>query len=214
MLLASVVSVMNPRLELRAGLRPAARALALPLLVYTAALGLASPAAAQTLDAGARAEVEALRAGDMRKLVVHAAPAALEPVAYLGPDGAETTLAASDGRLRVVNFWATWCAPCREEMPALEALQEAFGGPDFEVLLIATGRNSPEAIARFFEEAGIDRLETGLDPKSALARAAQAPGLPVTLILNREGQEIARLTGGADWGGESARAIVAALLAM
>ncbi len=189
------------------------RALMVPALVYTAALVAANPAAAQVLDAGARAEIEALREGDMRKLVVHAAAAPVPAVTFEAPDGAETTLAASDGRVRLVNFWATWCAPCREEMPALEALQAAHGGPDFEVLLVATGRNSSEAIERFFAEAGIEELETALDPQSALARAMGVPGLPVTVILNREGDELARLTGGADWNGASARAIVADLLA-
>jgi thiol-disulfide isomerase/thioredoxin len=189
------------------------RVLAVPALVYTALLPLASPAAGQALDEAGRAHLAALRAEDMRKLVVHDAPGAIPDVAFHAPDGTETTLAASNGKVRLVNFWATWCAPCREEMPALEALQEGLGGPDFEVILIATGRNSPEAIARFFEEEHIDALETGLDPRGALAQELGIPGLPVTLLLNREGEEIARLLGGADWNGESAHAIVQELIA-
>lgn len=189
------------------------RALAIPLVVYTLALGLASPGAAQVLDAAARAEIEALREGEMRKLVVHAAPAPAPDLAFIAPDGAETTLAASNGKLRLVNFWATWCAPCRAEMPALQAVQAGLRDAGLEVILVATGRNDPAAIARFFDEAGIDGLETGLDPKGLLARAAGAPGLPVTLVLNREGDEIARLTGGADWNGDSARAILSSLAA-
>lgn len=189
------------------------RALTIPLLVYTAVCALASPAAAQTLDAAGRAEVEALREGDMRKLVVLEGAVAVPDVGYLDASGAETTLAASDGKLRVVNFWATWCAPCREEMPALAALQAGLAGEAFEVVLIATGRNSPEAIERFFEEAGIEGLETGTDPKGRLAREMGVPGLPVTVIVNREGDEIARLVGGADWNAPSARAIMADLLA-
>jgi thiol-disulfide isomerase/thioredoxin len=188
------------------------RALPLAALLYTAALGAATPAAAGGWDAAARAAVEALRADDMRKLVLHETPAPAPDVAFTGPDGAETTLAASDGRVRLVNFWATWCAPCREEMPALAALQAAQGGPDFEVILVATGRNSPEAIERFFAEEGIEGLETALDPQSALARAMAVPGLPVTVLLDRDGAEIARLTGEADWNGPSARAIVAHLV--
>jgi thiol-disulfide isomerase/thioredoxin len=189
------------------------RALTIPLLVYTLGVAPASPAAAQALDAAGRAEIEALRDGEMRKLTVHEAPAPAPDVAFVGADGAETTLAASDGKLRVVNFWATWCAPCREEMPSLAALQEGLSGEDFEVLLIATGRNSPEGIEAFFEEAGIDGLETAVDAKGKLAREMAVPGLPVTLILNREGAEIARLMGGADWNGPSARAIMTDLLA-
>jgi thiol-disulfide isomerase/thioredoxin len=189
------------------------RALTIPLLVYTAVAVPANSAAAQALDAGARAGIEALRDGDMRKLAVHETGATVADVAFLDPDGAETTLAASDGRLRLVNFWATWCAPCREEMPALAALNADLGGDDFEVLLVATGRNAPEAIERFFAEADIRGLETSLDPRGALAQAMGVPGLPVTLILNREGDELARLIGGADWNGASARAILADLLA-
>jgi len=193
------------------------RAFAIPAavlgLVYTAATLAANPAAAQPLDAAARAGLEALREGDMRKLVVHEAARPAPDVAYAGPDGAETTLAASNGRVRLVNFWATWCAPCREEMPALETLQETFGGEDFEVILVATGRNSPEAIEAFFAEEGIDGLRTGVDPRGALARAMGVPGLPVTVLLDRDGGEIARLMGGADWNADSAQAIVSALLA-
>lgn len=183
----------------------------IPALVYTALAAFANPAAAQTLDAEALAALADLRAEDMRKLVIHDSPVPAPEVSYEGPDGAETTLAASNGRVRVVNFWATWCAPCREEMPALDALDRGLGGEDFEVLLIATGRNSPEAIAAFLEEEQIG-LETGTDPRGRLAAAMGVPGLPVTVILDREGVEIARLTGGADWNAESARAILARLI--
>jgi thiol-disulfide isomerase/thioredoxin len=171
----------------------------------------AIPAAAQAVDATMRAELSDLRDGDMRKLVIHEASVPAPGTGYKGPDGTETTLAASNGRVRVVNFWATWCAPCREEMPALDALDRGLGGEDFEVLLIATGRNSPEAIATFLEEEQIG-LETGVDPRGRLAAAMGVPGLPVTVILDREGAEVARLTGGADWNAESARAILARLI--
>lgn len=188
------------------------RALTIPIFVYTVMGGLANPAAAQALDASARDAVATLRTDDMRKLVIHEGSVEASDVAYQGPDGAETTLAASNGKLRLINFWATWCAPCREEMPALQALQEEFGGEGFEVMLIATGRNSSDAIERFFEEEEI-AMETGLDQKGALAKDMGVPGLPVTVILSREGREIARLMGEADWSGESARAIVTELLA-
>ncbi len=188
------------------------RAVCLSALVYTALGALASPAPAQALDAEARAGLEALRTGDMRKLVVHETPVAVPDVAYVGEDGAETTLQASDGALRLVNFWATWCAPCREEMPALQTLARDLGPEGLELILIATGRNSPEAIAAFFEEEDLE-LETALDPRSRLAQAMAVPGLPVTVILDREGREVARLMGGADWAGESARAILGDLLA-
>lgn len=188
------------------------RALLLPVLVYTALGAAATPAAAQALDAAARAGIAALREGDMRKLVINDEASEVSSVAIEGADGAETSLRASDGTLRLVNFWATWCAPCREEMPALQALRDDMAGDGLEVILVATGRNDPEEIEAFFAEEGLS-METALDPGGKLAREMGVPGLPVTLIVSREGTEIARLLGGADWSSDSAKAIIANLLA-
>ena len=183
-----------------------------PALLYAALTAFANPAPAADLTAADRAALEALREGEMRKLVILDEPVPAPDVAFTGADGSETTLAASNGPVRLVNFWATWCAPCREEMPALATLAAEKGGADFAVILIATGRNTPEAIERFMTESGV-RLATALDPKGALASAMQVPGLPVTVVLDRDGREIARMMGGADWNGESARAIVDYLVA-
>jgi thiol-disulfide isomerase/thioredoxin len=177
-------------------------------LIYAAGPFRANPAYAQTLTEAERAEVTAMREGEMRKLVVHPEPLPASQEPFVDAEGAETTLAASDGRIRLVNFWATWCAPCREEFPALDALERSRGGADFEVIPIATGRNDAAGIDRFMTEARITTLSTALDPKSRLARDMNVAGLPVTVILNREGAEIARLMGGADWNGENARAIL------
>lgn len=95
----------------------------------------------------------------------------------------------------------------------LSALQAEFGGDAFEVLTLATGRNSPGGITKFFAEAEITNLPQHTDPKQALAREMGVLGLPITVILNPEGQEIARLRGDADWISDSARAILTALLA-
>ncbi len=181
--------------------------------VYTALAAGANPAGAQTLDAAARAELGAMREGDMRKLVIHEEPVPLGEDTFTDAEGNPMTLADSDGKLRLVNFWATWCAPCRQEKPALDALQRELGGEDFEVIAIATGRNGLEDIERFNTDVGVTALETHLDPQSTLARAMTVPGLPVTVVVNREGAEIARLMGGADWTAPSARAIVERLIA-
>ena len=94
----------------------------------------------------------------------------------------------------------------------LSEIQTDFGGDDFEVVTIATGRNLPPAIDRFFAEIGVENLPKYLDPRSALARDMAVLGLPITLILNPNGQEIARMRGDAEWNGESARAVLKALL--
>lgn len=176
-------------------------------LMYTALLAGANAALAAGPD------ITALRDGDMKKLIVHDAPQAVSDVAFqLADDAGTATLADYRGKYVLLNFWATWCAPCRKEMPQLEALQKEFGGEHFEVLTIATGRNSPEGIKRFFEEAGVTSLPRHQDPRQALAGQMGIFGLPITLLIDPDGQEIARLRGDAKWDSDSARAIVKALV--
>ncbi len=156
--------------------------------------------------------LEALRDGSMKKLQFHAEPQAVSAAVFTEPDGTERTLADWHGKHILLNFWATWCAPCRKEMPALDALQQEFGGDAFEVVTLATGRNKLAGINRFFEEEEITVLPILLDPKQAVAREMAVLGLPITVIIDPEGREIARLRGDADWHSDSARAIVAALI--
>ncbi|MGI1662895.1 TlpA disulfide reductase family protein [Palleronia sp. KMU-117] len=175
-------------------------------VLYTA---LALGANAAMADPSALA---ALRDGDMQKLIFHPEPQAVSQVAFADASGAEFTLADWQGKHVVVNFWATWCAPCRKEMPGLDRLQAEFGGDAFEVVTIATGRNSLTGIRKFFEETGVTNLPILLDPKSGLARDMGVLGLPITVVLDPEGREIARLIGDAEWDSDSAKAIVAALI--
>lgn len=178
------------------------------LFLYMALLLGANAALAAGVD------IAALRDGDMKKLNVHSAPKAVSSQPFtLADDAGTATLADYQGRIVLLNFWATWCAPCRKEMPQLEALQRDFGGSDFEVLTLATGRNSPAGIRKFFAENDIASLPRHQDPKQAVAREMAVLGLPITVILNRQGQEIARLVGDADWNSDSARAIISALIA-
>lgn len=178
-------------------------------LLYTAFAFGANPAFANDAET-----ILALRDGDMRKLVVHDAPKATTTATFdLADDAGEATLADYEGKYILLNFWATWCAPCRKEMPHLSALQNEFGGDMFEVLTIASGRNSPQGIKRFFEETGISNLPRHQDPKQAVSSQLGVFGLPVTLLIDPEGREIARLQGDANWHGESARTIIKALIA-
>lgn len=178
----------------------------LSALLYTALLGLANIGAADVQAA------EAMRQGEMRKLRFLEAPVAGSAVPFLDEDGQEMTLADLKGKFIVLNFWATWCAPCLQEMPLLSALQEAMGGDDLEVVTIATGRNPPPAMRRFFEGIAVDNLPLYTDEAQDLARDMGVLGLPVTVILDREGREIARMQGSADWSGENAMAIMQTLI--
>ena len=94
----------------------------------------------------------------------------------------------------------------------LAELQTEFGGDDFEVVTIATGRNSVPGIKKFFDEIGVDNLPLYLDPRQGLARDMAVLGLPITVIISPEGAEIARMRGDAEWNSDSAKAIIAALL--
>lgn len=176
------------------------------ILLYTALMGLANSGHADV------AAASAMREGDMRKLNFHTTPVETSDVAFLGEDGREMTLADLGGKYVVVNFWATWCAPCRVEMPHLSALQSAMADDDFEVVTIATGRNPLPVMQRFFDEIDVDNLPLHTDPRQSLARGMGILGLPVTVILDPQGFEIARMQGEADWSSENAMAIIAALI--
>ena len=175
-------------------------------LVYTGLACLANPGLADTASA------EALRDGDMKKLVFHSSPQPAGTADFQSFDGAPLNLSDHHGKWVLLNFWATWCAPCRHEMPMLAGLQSELGGDDFEVLTIATGRNSPPGMQAFFEEIGVDNLPLHRDPKSELAREMGVLGLPITVILNPEGEEVARLRGDADWASDSAKAVLTSLI--
>jgi thiol-disulfide isomerase/thioredoxin len=170
-------------------------------MLYTALALCANPVVAETAAAAAA------RTGDMRKLVFHEAPRPLPEVALLGMDDATRSLSDYRGGWVVVNFWATWCAPCRTEMPALDRL----AGTGTTVVTVATGRNPVPAIERFWTETGIADLPVLRDPTSELSRGMGILGLPVTVILNPEGQEVARLLGDAAWDAPEAKAVLDAL---
>ncbi len=184
-------------------------AIAIASVGYVALRDPAQPIPATLENAS---ELEALREGTLKKLAFHPAPKPAGKESYTTADGASATLADHAGRYVLLNFWATWCAPCRKEMPGLEALQKDFAGDNFEVLTIATGRNPPQAMKKFFDEIGVENLPLATDAKQALSREMGVLGLPVTVLLDPQGFEIARMTGDAEWDGESGRAIIRALL--
>jgi len=175
------------------------------------ALGSAPEAAS---DAPAR-DYSALASaldGDMKKLNFHDVPKPVSTSTFTTDNGGTATLADYQGKYVLLNFWATWCAPCRKEMPMLSELQTEFGGDDFEVLTLATGRNPVPAIEGFFDEIGVTNLPMHRDPKQQVARDMGVLGLPITVILDRAGREVARLTGDAHWSSNSAKALIAGLI--
>ena len=123
-----------------------------------------------------------------------------EPVAldFVDGEGAARSLAEWRGRVVLVNLWATWCAPCVEEMPALDRIAARLGGPDFDVVAISVDRQGAAVVAPFLGKLGLSRLAPYLDPSNAAVRVLGAPGLPVSVVLDREGRELGRVLGAAE----------------
>ena len=103
------------------------------------------------------------------------------------------------GRTVLLNVWATWCPPCVEEMPTLDALQDELGGPGFEVVAVSVDRGGPEVVRRFFDRIGIENLDLYVDKTALTMTALRAVGLPATLLIDEDGKEIGRLIGPAEW---------------
>lgn len=124
-----------------------------------------------------------------------------EPVAldFVDGAGAARSLAEWRGRVVLVNLWATWCAPCVEEMPALDRIAARLGGPDFDVVAISVDRQGAAVVTPFLGKLGLSRLAPYLDPSNAAVRVLGAPGLPVSVVLDRDGRELGRVLGAAEW---------------
>ena len=113
--------------------------------------------------------------------------------------GREHTLADFRGKVVLLNVWATWCAPCREEMPALDRLQAELAGPAFEVVALSVDQQGPAIARRFLGEIGAKALALYIDPTAKAMFALDTPGLPVSLLIDRDGREIGRHLGPANW---------------
>lgn len=156
--------------------------------------------------------LEGLKTGEMNRLAVHAEPKPAGKADFTDRDGGVHNLADWHGKVVLLNFWAVSCVPCREEMPALNTLEKELGGDDFAVVPVAFGYNHPGGLARFLTQYGIDALPVLLDPDRKLSSEMGVMAPPVTMILDRSGNEVARYIGGADWASEEARAIIHAVM--
>lgn len=125
-----------------------------------------------------------------------AVPAAL---AFQNDKGQPLSLTDFRGKVVVLNVWATWCGPCREEMPTLDNLQAQLGGPDLEVLTLSIDQAGPKVVDQFFEEIGIKHLRLYIDPTGQALNVLDILGLPTTLLVDRQGRELGRLIGAAKW---------------
>jgi thiol-disulfide isomerase/thioredoxin len=207
-----------------------------PMKIITVALALGVLAGAAVLyfkgqgsgnvaaaDAGGCEINEALAAslneaakGDVAAMLPASEPQSLATLSFNGPDGKPMTLADFKGKTVLLNLWATWCVPCREEMPALNALQAAAGSDKFEVAAVNVDTGGDEKPRAFLREFGVDKLTYYQEPTLALfndlKKRGLVLGLPVTLLVGPDGCLAAGMNGPADWGGADARGFIDAAL--
>jgi thiol-disulfide isomerase/thioredoxin len=134
----------------------------------------------------------------LKNFVMHEAPKPTAAISFQDGEKQKRSLADFNGKAIVLNIWATWCVPCREEMPALDRLQAALGGPEFAVVPLSIDRGI-EKIAKFYAEVGIRHLPIYVDVEGKSVRELGAVGVPTTLVLDRAGHEVGRVVGPADW---------------
>jgi len=132
-------------------------------------------------------------------LTIHDRTRALPALRFVDGMGSSTSLAAYRGRVVLLNVWATWCAPCVKEMPALDRLQAMLGGPDFEVVALSIDEAGDRAVRAFFRQIGIKRLRPYVDAFQEASLTLATSGIPLTLLIDRDGREVGRRLGPAEW---------------
>jgi len=157
-----------------------------------------------------------LARGEVAAVTVASRPLHLPDLAFRDGSGAEKKLSDWTGRTVLLNLWATWCAPCREEMPALDELQAKLGGDDFEVVAVNIDTRDAEKPKQWLSEVGVARLGYYADPNARvftdLRTIGKAFGMPTTLLVDKSGCEIASLAGPAEWASPDAVKLIEAAL--
>lgn len=147
---------------------------------------------------------------ELAAFVKKSAPEALPAFTFQDGDGKPRTIADFKGKTVLLNLWATWCAPCRLEMPALDRLQAALGSDKFEVVALSLDKDGVEKARKFFSDVKISHLKFYIDPTGKEGFNLKPVGLPTTLLIDANGHEVGRLAGPAEWDSEAAKALIAA----
>ncbi len=164
----------------------------------------------------AAAEVPASAAAvapEATPIVIHETPRPLPTTVFKDAADADQTLASFAGKVLVVNFWATWCAPCIKEMPTLDALEAKLGGPTFQVLAISQDRGGAAVAKPFADKNEWKNLAFYIEAAGKFARDAKLRGLPTSLIVDKSGQEVGRVEGDLDWDSPEVEKILRDLMA-
>ena len=149
-----------------------------------------------------------LNSGQMTAFVFKKAAEAIEPISFKDGAGNDLSLKAWEGRVVLLNLWATWCAPCLKEMPALDRLQAELGSKDFEVVALAVDRTGAEGARKFLDKIKAANLKLYVDASARSSSTLRVVGMPTTILIDRQGREIGRLVGPAEWDSEDAKRLV------
>ncbi len=154
--------------------------------------------------------------GEIAALAPAASPVRVNGLTFKDATGQDRKLSDWNDRLVLLNLWATWCVPCRKEMPALDALQQKLGGPGFEVVAVNIDTRDPDKPKAWLKEVGINGLTYYADPTAKifqdLKSLGKAFGMPTTLLVDGKGCEVATLAGPAEWASEDAVKFIEAAL--
>ena len=173
--------------------------------------GLTIPGA-ETPAPTVRTSAHPLATGAMTTFVYKPQPAALPDIRFLNGSGAEVSLASFRGKVVLLNVWATWCAPCREEMPALDRLQAALGSDSFQVVALAVDKSGVDGARKFLADIKTEKLEPFADPTAKVGTQLKVIGMPTSILIDAEGREIGRLIGPAHWDSPEAKRLIEAQL--
>ncbi len=140
---------------------------------------------------------------DLKNLVVHKIPKIYDNVIFLDDADEEINIQNLDSKVIILNFWATWCEPCKEEMPSLNRLQANQKLKNLKIYPINIGKENLKKVKSFFTELDINNLEPYFDNPSTLAKTFSLRGLPTTILLNSKGEEFARIIGSINFDDEN-----------
>ena len=135
----------------------------------------------------------------IKNIVIHKIPKTYDNVIFLDKNDQKININEYKGNLLILNFWAVWCEPCKEEMPSLDRLQQKYDKQDFQILAISVDRGPKKKSVNFFNEYEIQNIDLFFDDKNNIPREVRAAGLPFSFFIDQEGNQIAKFIGPTEW---------------
>lgn len=168
------------------------------------------PASSEAPGKQASGGINPLATGAMATFVFKPTPEPMPDIQFVNGSGTQVSLASLKGKVVLLNVWATWCGPCREEMPALDKLQAELGSDKFEVVALAIDKTGVEGARKFLSDIKVQKLAVYADPTAKEGTKLRVIGMPTTILIDKEGREVGRLIGPAHWDSADAKRLIEA----